>query len=111
MSDICDPLFITEFVSDDQILQYYYLTNHVMQSLLLRRQLQMILLSQSMIKDDVKVLIATILTVCSNKLNVDDSMTVVDDSMELVPLILMVLLIVNGMIDCNLYSTLSGMLE
>ena len=36
-------------------------------------------------KDDVKVLIAIIrsLTVCSNKLNVDDSMTVVDDSMKL----------------------------
>lgn len=66
-----------------------------------------------MMKDDVKVLIATIrsLTVCSNKLNVDDSMTVVDDSMKLVPLMLTVLLIVNGMIDCNLYSTLSSMLE
>ena len=73
----------------------------------------MILLSQSMMKDDVKVLIATIqrLAVCSNKLNVDDSMTVVDDSMKLMPLKLTVLLIINGMIDCNLYSTLSSMLE
>jgi len=64
-------------------------------------------------KDDVKVLIAIIrsLTVCSNKLNVDDSMTVVDDSMKLVPLMFAVLLIVNEMIDCNLYSTLSSMLE
>ena len=45
----------------------------------------MILLSQSMMKDDVKVFIAIIrsLTVCPNKLNVDDSMTVVDDSMKL----------------------------
>lgn len=73
----------------------------------------MILLAQSIMKDDVKVLIAIIrsLTVCSNKLNVDDSMTVVDDSMKLVPLMFAVLLIVNEMIDCNLYSTLSGMLE
>ena len=51
------------------------------------------------------------LAVCSNKLNVDDSMTVVDDSMKLMPLKLTVLLIINGMIDCNLYSTLSSMLE
>ena len=73
----------------------------------------MILLAQSIMKDDVKVLIAIIrsLTVCSNKLNVDDSMTVVDDSMKLVPLMFAVLLIVNEMIDCNLYSTLSSMLE
>ena len=59
----------------------------------------MILLSQSMMKDGVKVFIAIIrsLTVCPNKLNVDDSMTVVDDIMKLEV----------GVIDinCSVYRT------
>ena len=52
-----------------------------------------------MMKDDVKVFIAIIrsLTVCPNKLNVDDSMTVVDDSMKLE----VGAIDINGSVDCK----------